>query len=216
MSRTLREQAGTSGDAVLWLRTFQRIAARATHELRNAMNGAAVNLEVVRSRTTRMDPASETIGPFAEAAAGQFAATVGMVEALVTLARPARDPLDLSDYVTRLAAVLGPGLRSGGGTISVEIPRDTPVVTAAPGDLVRALVGSALLASADGASAVRCRVTATSAAIVRIERAGGVPMLDADAQAAAAKAGIGVEASIDILTLTLPLGAEDSGGPRTR
>ncbi|GAC1647271.1 MAG: hypothetical protein NVS4B3_01050 [Gemmatimonadaceae bacterium] len=200
----------------MWLRTFQRIAARATHELRNAMNGAAVNLEVVRSRAGRMDPPSDSIGPFAEAAADQFTATVGMVEALVALARPARNPLDLSDYITHLAAVLSPGLRSAGGTMAVEVPRDTPVVTAAPGDLVRALVGAALLASADGASAVWCRVTAGSAVVVRIERAGGVPMLDAESEAAAATAGIRVEASNDILTLTLPLGAEESGGPRTQ
>jgi len=38
---------------VLWLDTLQRICTRAAHELKGALNGVSVNLEVVRSRSER-------------------------------------------------------------------------------------------------------------------------------------------------------------------
>ena len=45
----------------LWLETLQRICGRAAHELKGALNGASVNLEVVRSRATRAEALASSI-----------------------------------------------------------------------------------------------------------------------------------------------------------
>ncbi|GAC1516074.1 MAG: hypothetical protein NVS1B4_09260 [Gemmatimonadaceae bacterium] len=199
----------------LWLATLQGITARATHELRNAMNGAVVNLEVVRSRAGRGTAPSESIGPFAEAAAGQFAATVGIVEALVALARPAHDPLDVADFVTRLAAVLGPGIRTAGGRLAIDVPRDAVAITTAPCDLVRAVIGASVLAAADGGPTLSCQVTAGSSVTIRIHRPDGLPASRDDIRAAALLAGVAAQLTGDTLTLSLPARIADGDGHQT-
>jgi hypothetical protein len=39
--------------SALWLATLQRVTDRVAHEIRNALNGVAVNVEVVRTRAAR-------------------------------------------------------------------------------------------------------------------------------------------------------------------
>lgn len=45
------------------------LARRASHEVKNALNAAAVNLEVVRSRTAQGKVSAEEVGEFAKRAA---------------------------------------------------------------------------------------------------------------------------------------------------
>ena len=54
--------------SALWLVTLQRLTDRTAHDIRNALNGVAVNLEVVRSRAARGADGS-AIASFATAAA---------------------------------------------------------------------------------------------------------------------------------------------------
>src|SRR5690606_40732349 len=58
----------SAGPAELWLRALQRLTATVAHELRNPLNGVALNLEVLRGRVgrTQLDPA--TLTGLAEAA----------------------------------------------------------------------------------------------------------------------------------------------------
>ena len=45
-----------AGDArVLWLAMVQRLMGRAAHDVKDSLNGVAVNLEVIRSRAARAD-----------------------------------------------------------------------------------------------------------------------------------------------------------------
>ena len=45
-----------AGDAhVLWLAVVQRLMGRASHDVKDSLNGVAVNLEVIRSRAARPD-----------------------------------------------------------------------------------------------------------------------------------------------------------------
>src|SRR5205807_9318858 len=86
MTRTLEE---------LWLDTLERVISRAAHEVKGALNGVAVNLEVVRSRIDRgsllsPDDRFTRVSRYADIAVEQLAIVVAMNEAVLWLARPAR------------------------------------------------------------------------------------------------------------------------------
>jgi hypothetical protein len=48
-----RPAGGEADVAAAWLAIQRRIAARAAHDVKNALNGVAVNVEVVRARAGR-------------------------------------------------------------------------------------------------------------------------------------------------------------------
>jgi len=62
----------------------REITRRAGHEIRNALNGVAVNVEVVRSRVARDGPASD-VASFAERAASQIGEAGALTEGLLAL-----------------------------------------------------------------------------------------------------------------------------------
>jgi hypothetical protein len=62
----------------------REIIRRAGHEIRNALNGVAVNVEVVRSRVAREGPATE-ITSFAERAGGQIGQATLLTNGLLSL-----------------------------------------------------------------------------------------------------------------------------------
>src|SRR5213075_1063560 len=90
----------------LWLDTLQRICTRAAHELKGALNGVSVNLEVVRSRSERPDVQASAVAKFASSAAEQLGAVIAMTDALLWLARPSREPVDIGAVIRRLDALL--------------------------------------------------------------------------------------------------------------
>ncbi|HEY9425509.1 MAG TPA: histidine kinase dimerization/phospho-acceptor domain-containing protein, partial [Gemmatimonadaceae bacterium] len=74
---------------------MQSLADRAAHEIRNPLNGLAVNLEVVRSRAARGAGDLASIARFAESASGEMERAAELVQALLELARPLAAPVDL-------------------------------------------------------------------------------------------------------------------------
>lgn len=97
---------------------WQRLIGRVGHDIRNPLNGAALNLEVVRTRAGRAGTDSLALAPYAEAAASELSAAVELVEALLELARPGRAPIDLESVLrplVRLHAVLVRDGRGEGG-----------------------------------------------------------------------------------------------------
>ena len=64
---------------------FRRLLRRAGHELRNAQNAAAVNLEVVRSRVAAGKSDGASLQSFAENAARGLEDSARLAEALVSL-----------------------------------------------------------------------------------------------------------------------------------
>ena len=58
----------------LWLDTLQRICTRVAHELKGALNGVSVNLEVVRSRSERQDAPASGVARYAGAGHGAASA----------------------------------------------------------------------------------------------------------------------------------------------
>jgi signal transduction histidine kinase len=205
----------------LWLDVLQQISARTAHELKGALNGVAVNLEVVRSRSARSDAAALSVAPFASSAADQLDAVVGMSEALLTLARAPRDPLDMNETIDRFVSLLSPSARADGCSLRLEgASRETTAVAVrAPGNVVRLAIGAALLAALARKGDIRCKVDVGDDVVVHIEFAdaeqGGPLELSPDVSAAADAAGIRVHAEGQSMALTFPRAAAGSARKRT-
>jgi hypothetical protein len=191
-------------DAVprLWLEALQRVAGRAGHELRNVLNGAAVNLEVVRSRAARPGADAASVARYAETAAGELERVMAMAEGLLALARPSRDPVDVGAVIAQLVSVLGPGAAADGGALTLE--RDGEAPTAAPGDAVRLVAASVLLGALGRGGTVRCRVTSGSDPVAEVHTDHGSIGLEGEVAGLAADAGIRVTPLADGIALRFP------------
>ena len=191
----------------LWLDVLQQVSARTAHELKGALNGVSVNLEVVRSRSTRADAAAAAVAPFAASAADQLEAVVEMTEALLRLARPPREPVDLGETIDGLTSLLAPSARAEGGSLRVESPsREAALAIRPGGNVARLVIGAALLAALSRKGDIRCRVEVGEDAVVGVECADaeGPIELPADVLAAAAGADIRVHCEGQSISMAFP------------
>ena len=192
----------------LWLDVLQQVSARTAHELKGALNGVSVNLEVVRSRSTRADAAAAAVAPFAASAADQLDAVVDMTEALLRLARPPREPVDIGDTIDCLTSLLAPSARAEGGSLRVEAPsRELAALAVRPhGNVARLLIGATLLAALSRKGDIRCRVDVGEETVVGVECADaeGPIELPTDVLAAAAEADIRVHCEGQSISLAFP------------
>lgn len=170
------EPESAAGDArVLWLAMVQRLMSRASHDVKDALNGVAVNLEVIRSRAEREGTPASAVAPFAGAAAQQLERLTSLLDALMAVARPERDPVDVGVALRRVATLCTASATPGGG---VEVDGSAEdAVTGLPGEVVRLALAAPMLAavSGDGKSAtVRCVLRLAPTEIrVRIGSEGG-------------------------------------------
>lgn len=206
-----RRASGRGADVdALWLATQHQVAGRVAHEIKNTLNGVAVNLEVVRSRLARAAASESGAGPayagpgkastaFAETASTEFERVTAQAEALLALVRPVQAPTDVALVAAQLAALLGLAAARDGGRLIVEGTDDGGARTTGDGNVVRLVVAQAMLAALhDGAAhEVRCVVTSAPGEGPRltITRTAGAAGLDAlalphDVTRVAAEAGI--------------------------
>ena len=89
----------------LWLQLLQRAMTRASHDVKDALNGVSVNLEVIRSRAERADTPATAVAQFAEAAANQLDRLTTLLEAVLVLGRPEREPVDVAFTLRRVATL---------------------------------------------------------------------------------------------------------------
>ena len=192
----------------LWLEILQQVSARTAHELKGALNGVSVNLEVVRSRSAKSDASATAVAPFAASAADQLDTVVEMTEALLNLARPAREPVDIGETISNLSALLTPSARADGCSLRVESPMRELVgaTVRAQGNVARLLIGAALLAALSRKGDIRCRVELGEDAVVSVECADaeGPLELSADVMAAAAAAAVRVQGEGQSISLAFP------------
>ena len=198
----------------LWLEALQQIAGRAAHEIKDALNGVCVNLEVVRSRASTQGAAPASgLARFAEAASGQLAELVAMNEALLALARRPSDLVDVLTTAGQLLTLLGPAARADGG--GLEVSGATATVggaTSAPAVVVRLVLAAAMLRAVDKRTAATCRVERGDGMVIRFECADGSAIeLDPRVAEVAAEAGIRVESSRGALSLAFPRAGRSSG-----
>ncbi|MGI9078751.1 MAG: histidine kinase dimerization/phospho-acceptor domain-containing protein [Gemmatimonadaceae bacterium] len=182
-----------AGAALLWAGAIQGLADRAAHEIRSPLNGAALNIAVVRSRLERAGTDPSTLSPFAEAASEELDRAIGLVEAILALARSAPIPVDLYSTLSALVSVMRVIARSEGGEVSLERTDEESTQTSLEGNAVRGALALALSAAVAGGARVRCRVGRSGERIAIQIMSGVGDALSEDASQAIRKAGIGVE-----------------------
>ncbi|HSJ64774.1 MAG TPA: histidine kinase dimerization/phospho-acceptor domain-containing protein [Gemmatimonadaceae bacterium] len=192
------------GPAELWLRALQRLTASVAHELRNPLNGVALNLEVLRGRVGRMRTDAAALSGFADAAVADLAIAIRLSDALLAVARPVRQPVELGSVLTPIAVLAGAVAEARGGTLSVELPDELAPGLAVDPHALRAALSMALLAAAERGATVRCEAVYEAAAVVVEVRADGGIEMTQEVEAGLAECGIPVRGSPDGIALRLP------------
>lgn len=157
----------------LWLETLGRVVSRAAHEVKGALNGVSVNLEVVRARAERPQEPAAAVQRFAESASQQLETLIRMNDALLALARPVREPVEVSSIVARLVALLGPTTAVEGGSLELEDATTGIASTSVRGNAVRLAIAAALLAALERKGHIRCRIKERDGIVVRVTIAAG-------------------------------------------
>jgi hypothetical protein len=127
----------------------------------------------------------------------------------------------VGETIDRFASLLSSSARADGCSLRIEgASRETSsVAVRAPGNVVRLVLGAALLAALARKGDIRCRVDAGEEIVVHIESAdaedGGPLELSTDVSAAADAAGIRVHAEGQSMSLTFPRAAAGSAHTRT-
>jgi signal transduction histidine kinase len=191
-------------DAALWLAAQHAVAARAAHEIKNALNGVSVNLAVVQSRLRRQQ-APESVTRFADTALEQLELLTGQVESLLALVRESPEPVDVGVVARQLSAVLA---SSGGNgpALTVDAPDAGSARTAAPASVVRAVLAQVAEQVVDGGGGARCTVAPAADGSVRVTvRARAELRVDGPLAAAVAAAGVAAaEGDGGAVVLTFP------------
>lgn len=192
----------------LWLDALQRTCTRAAHELKGALNGVSVNLEVVRSRSERPDTPASAVAKYAASATDQLAAVILMTDALLSLARPVREPVNIGLVLRRLEVLLASAARADGRALELRGSIDDIGTTSAIGNASRMVLLASLLAALEASTDVVCSVETSAddcVVVVQIEcRDGAAVRLDADVVAVAAEQGIDLHAESSTISISLP------------
>lgn len=171
----------------LWQDAVHAIGRPLAHEVRNVLNGLAVNLEVVRSRAAKPDAPAAPLARFAETASEQLEVLTSLTEGLLSLVRPA-GAAELGALVERIGALLRAVARPDGGDVLVVVDAAT---TSLEGAELRPVVAALLVAAFDRAAALSCEVTGGDAPVLRLARVDGVlPALPDDVRLAVERAGV--------------------------
>jgi signal transduction histidine kinase len=201
-----------------WLATLQRLTSGVAHELRNALNGVAVNLEVVRSRAAREGLAASALGSFAGSASDQLEQVIAMTDALMALARAGQEPAAIGRTTDQVAALVRPALAANGGALDLVVEGEgtTRLPAAAARLFIAATLQAAISAaratgdaSKESGASLTCRVREAEGqekgVELRVEGAfARTPALDATLATLAREYGVGVVPAESSITSTFP------------
>jgi signal transduction histidine kinase len=193
----------TSSIDALWLATLQRLTARVAHDLKGALNGVSVNLEVVRSRSEKETSTGADVHRFATNAADQVAVVIRATTALLALARGTRGPVEVSMVAKQVANLLDDMSSAAGGRIQVLVEGGMSAETGAPINAVRLSVAECLLSADGGSGPVMVRVAGVPKPRIQITPA-TAPVLSPDVEAALWAAGIEISTDGHGISISLP------------
>ena len=206
MSSAAISRAGPSVEA-LWLDTLGLLCSRAAHEVKGALNGVVVNVEVVRSRTEKPDVTGASLHQYAKSASGQLDAVIAMTEAMLDLTRPPRRPLAIAQAVRNVETLIGAAARADDKRVEMQGAVDAVGATSADADIARLVIGAAFIAAVDASSDVLCSAApSTDAAVLCWECRDGelAPSIDSAVVALAASEGIDIQRDGSRLSITFP------------
>jgi hypothetical protein len=190
--------------ARLWLDALQRIGRLAAHEVRGALNGMSLNVDVLRSRSVKNGPAA-SLAPFAENVAAQLEALISMTEGLVALVRPVHEPADVGALVAHLIAVLALAVADGGSLRLQRADGVGEVSTTVPGEVARLVIANVLLSAAEQGGKIQCRLSRTEDEVSLKVMGAAAPLeVDGDVAMASAEAGLRIEQRPEGTTLIFP------------
>lgn len=160
-----------AGDArVLWLAMVQRLMGRAAHDVKDSLNGVAVNLEVVRSRAAREGAPASAVAPYADAAGQQLERLTGLLDALLAVARPERDPVNVGVALRRVATLCAASGSADDAEVVVDADATDDATTPLSGEVVRLALAAPLLDLVRGngqpASPVHCVMRVSARGVV--------------------------------------------------
>jgi signal transduction histidine kinase len=141
----LPTSAAPADAGVLWLATLQRALARAAHDVKDALNGVSVNLEVVRARASRAEVPASAVAPYADAAAQQLERLTALLDAVLALGRSERAPADVGLALRRIAALCSASNASNDARVTVREAGVGDARTSVAGDAVRLALAAPLL-----------------------------------------------------------------------
>ena len=192
----------------LWLDALERLCARAAHELKGALNGVAVNLEVVRSRCERPDTAAAAVASYANSASDQLGIVIETTEALLALSRSARTPVDIARVTRHVHALVGPAARSQGRCFELSGKLDGLGATSADADAARLAIAASALSATEAWSHVVCHGTADGTdPTVRLESSDAEPApccVDSAVVDATGRNGIRIQVDGSTISITFP------------
>ena len=150
----------------LWLEMFQRVCGKTAHELKGVLNGVSLNLEVVRSRSQKVEAQASAVAKFAESASTQFDAVMDMTEALLALSRGVEGAVDLAATLRWLVALLAPVAKVEGHELRIDGPLGSLGAALVDAGAARAAIAAALLGGIASSSEVICRANGEAIDIV--------------------------------------------------
>jgi signal transduction histidine kinase len=187
----------------LWLNTLQKITAGVAHDLKGALNGVSVNLEVVRSRSGKASSTGADVHRFAANAADQLAIVIRATTALLALARGTRGPVEVSMVARQVANLLDDMGPAAGCRFEVSAEGGMSAETSAPLNAVRLALAECLLAIGESGT-VTVRVTGAPSPRVQIDGGTAEPVIPAETNAALVSAGITIDTAGHGISISLP------------
>jgi signal transduction histidine kinase len=200
--------AAPADAGVLWLAALQRAFGRAAHDVKDALNGVSVNLEVVRTRARRADAPASTVAAYADAAAQQLERLTALLDAVLALGRSERAPADVAITLRRIAALCSASNASSDAHVTVREAIVGDTRTSVSGDAVRLAFAAPLLEvvagqAGDSRQPVVCELTGGEALVVRLLADRPIRM-PADAAEVLRAAGVRWTESPNELSLAFP------------
>jgi signal transduction histidine kinase len=152
----------------LWLRCQQRLAAHVAHDLKGALNGVSVNIEVVRGRAEDPNTHISAVQPYSVAASEQLAIVIKMATALLSIGRAVRGSAEVSTVMRQVVALLEDTLKSDGAKLELVVEGGVAGATSAPPSAVRLALTEPLMSAVVQKQDISVRVRATVEPIVEI------------------------------------------------
>ena len=169
-----------------WASALQAVASYVAHDFRNALNGVAVNLEVVRGRSARGAEAA-AIAPFAATAAAQFEVAAAAAEALLAFARAEPGDADVAAVVLRFSRLFS--IRRDAG-VEVTDQSSGRARTSVPAAVVRTAVARSVLPLLALGHKVACEVGVGDDIFLLVTGAAHVPPPDPELVTVASAHGV--------------------------
>jgi hypothetical protein len=191
----------------LWLRSLQKLTGHVSHDLKGALNGVSVNLEVVRARSERDSSTGKDVHKFAVTAAEQLAVVIRANTALLGLGRLPRGPVEVSSVAKQVTALLTDLTSAGRTRFEVYIEGGLSAETSAPLSVVRLALTETLMAAASGSGEISVRVAGLPSPVVHVSPARHLD-LSPELTAALKDAGIRIDMDGHGISMYLPGPAE--------